>query len=851
MDPPYADLDIENIDIHGKISHLDAIDMSQLTLAKRYALITLSGPWISDDYGRFTTSLGALPLLPALTHRKCEAALRALEEDGLLKTWTIGGTKCWEVAGAYAFKPGLKEAKQQRKRMAVRLQKEKEKRNKAKKDGTPYVPSRTRNSKGSGVMIRTGGGKLAPLRQGLWYRSSVPLPKGLHRDRMIVKQPDDPENCNLRLLPSFNPAEGLTALGAVIRHYLLMESDDYGRVRLDVHQLHNQLGREITKRGVGLETIEAELSAMAKAGYLKVVQKPRGGRFAFIRDSAQHMMTRKRSKPGIPKLMDDREFTYDSEAYLAFYKRCDEHSISNDLVYVETVKEGGKELYVFKYVKVAARQFVEEHDKLMAQAPYSQMTPAQFCGLESWQGSPLHFSTLDQFLHAVRKNLPLAQMLELYLTYRDELDGSCSGHKNTHKILKHLLKMTPRACMEDLVRAHNEESLRRYPERSQSVIMHGQVPVASSVSGLATGSLDAMCHDLANAERIVAEMAWAHTYQIDRVRPSTLPRRLFLHRPGGNVWEINIADIQDRALLGSRLRALLYCKTIIAHEAKPVLRWLQANFGFVPASVCCTHIAARLLAKVTGREGDSVDACLQHFYEAGPAPHLGNPGDAPLRNNSSKVEEILKLYMALCVDIVANPQAAAQGLRQAWDLENSVLPALAAIEANGIHIDRQVVEQSSARGEQAAGLLLTRINPTTGRLHVAIDPDDDNSEAETLSHPLVEIIRSGPMRAALSAPAGRRLVVAGYSNAAALIPHAGGSASDGMKSAMALSQTKLPESARLVLKIRGELFVECPADNAEEVRTILVGCLTEGMTQIFPGIHIGVEARIWKNCGVE
>ena len=351
MDSPYIDLDTENIDIHGKLSHLDAIDMRELTLAQRYALITLSGPWISDDYGRFTTLPGALPLLPALSRRAAMAALTALEKGGLLKTWTIAGTKCWEVAGAYAFKRGLKEAKEERRQMAIRRQKEREKRKKCKEDGTLYVPSKTRNSRGSHILIQTSRGNMTPLRQSLWYRSSVPLPKGLQRNRMIKNQPNDPDQCNLRLLPSFNPAEGLTALGAVIRHYLLMESDDYGRVRLDVHLLYDQLGRAITKRNVSLETIQAELDSMARAGYLKVVVKSQGRRFSFIRDSAQHLMKKKRSKPGIPKLMDDREFTHDTEAYLAFYKSCEELSISNDLVYVKTTTQGRKEMHVFEYLR--------------------------------------------------------------------------------------------------------------------------------------------------------------------------------------------------------------------------------------------------------------------------------------------------------------------------------------------------------------------------------------------------------------------------------------------------------------------------------------------------------------------
>ena len=129
-----------DLGIHGKLSHLDAIDLSALSLNKRYVMIPLSGPWISDDYGRFTTSGGAYPHLPGLSDREALVAVRSLVEENDMRTWTIGGTTCWEVAGAYAFKPGLKQAMWERKQIAIRKRKEKAKRRERRKAADAGIP---------------------------------------------------------------------------------------------------------------------------------------------------------------------------------------------------------------------------------------------------------------------------------------------------------------------------------------------------------------------------------------------------------------------------------------------------------------------------------------------------------------------------------------------------------------------------------------------------------------------------------------------------------------------------------------------------------------------------------------
>ncbi|MCU0777784.1 MAG: hypothetical protein MUF86_08965 [Akkermansiaceae bacterium] len=463
--------DTHNIDIHGKLIHLGAIDMSRLTLAKRYAMITLSGPWASDDYGRFTTTGGAFPRLPALTAREAKAAIRDLIKDGLICTWIIGDTTCWEVAGAYAFKPGLKQAMWERKKLAIQKRKEWAKRRERKKAADAGMPfafeddgGGTADDGGLVYKIRTKRGNLVPTRAGLWYRSTVPVPKGKSRQRMLVEQPDaPPDTLNLRLLPSFNPSEDLSALAAVLRHYLLMDCDDYGRVRLDIPRLCQQLGSAITKR-ISRAQVEAEIDAMIDSGHLMAVEK-KNGRFAFVRDSAQHMREKKRYDRQLQRLHDDWEFTYDSEDYLAFFKACEKHSVSRTKLQVAQYNLRGDVHVVDEFVDVAAGRFVEEYQELMKTEPWMHLTLEQFCigddthsagfGNRAYPGGPYILPVELRFWHAIQCNAPAQLLDKLYRQYQEGFDGSSPDlgrNRNIHKIFTYLLKMIPSEFIERKLR---------------------------------------------------------------------------------------------------------------------------------------------------------------------------------------------------------------------------------------------------------------------------------------------------------------------------------------------------------------------------------------------------------------
>jgi hypothetical protein len=693
MEIPYnVDIDIENIDTHGKLCHLDAIDLSKLSLAKRYALITMSGPWISDDYGRFATLPSALPSLPALSDIEALTAVRALIKERRMKTWNIGGKTCWEVAGAYAFKPGLKAAMDKRKRIAQRKKKElalRRRRKKAAEAGIPFLEEDDgsydmNNPSISVIEIRTTRGNLVPPRHGLWYRSTVPVPKGQPRNKLLVRQPDKSHGITLRLLPSFNPSAGLSALGTVIRYYLLLESDDYGRVRLDVPNLNRQLGKAITKR-YSKKAVNEELIAMEKRGYLKVFRRPTGT-FAYLRDSAQHLMKDKRYNRNIPKLIkEDREFTYDSEAYKAFFKLCEEHSLASDLVFVDSYPVRGKLHCVYEFAHVAAKRFVREYNEMVSKEPYSLMTPAQYCGLEPWQEGFQHLGALDQFWHAVNHDLPLEQLGNLYVEHNEELDGAGSGSKrrNTHVILRHLLGMTPRAYMEKLRRSKDEDPSEQHGDDCghSTLIQESDAEISPESGSLgrcvnAGDLLIRMAYDLINADMIAAEMK----FQDIHGSPTAEPHWLYLHRNDGIVWNLDLRALNDEPKLGQVLRLVLFTKTILAHDAKPILRWLHETFGFMPSGVRCTLTAARLLSNGATGEGDDLDACLQRYVHpgnAGVADTISSPGESLIHRGASKVVLLHRLHTVMAVRIVEN------ALEYDWLQRNSGLPALAAMETNG------------------------------------------------------------------------------------------------------------------------------------------------------------------------
>lgn len=71
-------------------------------------------------------------------------------------------------------------------------------------------------------------------------------------------------------------------------------------------------------------------------------------------------------------------------------------------------------------------------------------------------------------------------------------------------------------------------------------------------------------------------------------------------------------------------------------------------------------------------------------------------------------------------------------------------------------------------------------------------------------------------------------------------PVQGGTA-DGMKRAITLVASRLPEGAALVSTVHDELVVECREQDADAVRSILNDSMTEAMAALFPEVTIEAE----------
>lgn len=440
-------------DIHGKLANLNAVPLLQLSLAMRYAYLMLLHPPNSDELGRFMTHGGALPNLPALSAREASLAIEGLIAVGLLVKWHHGASQCFELLGAYAYKPDLKQQLNQRRLINKRKRDETLKRRQRRKDirdGVPYLSEEDETLKEDyevEELIRTQRGNHVPTRAGVWFRSIVPPPTKQSRHKLTLPQPDSPVGCILKMLPSYNPGENLSKLGVLLRYYLHLEADDYGRVSLGVDRLHRQLGPAITKR-VSKADIRHELREMVALGHLKDY-KISSGWFAYLKDSAQHLLKKKNYNRNIPRLSDDKHFTYDSARYRAFFKACAEHASSRERVGVCAYAEKGKLKCISENVNVAAERFVKEYKAVMAKEPFASRTPAVLMGVDAAQDY-YNLSYGESFYYGAVTNQPAKWLEMLYLQYQEEFDGVRGGTRgrNIHLILTHLLRMTPAEYVE-------------------------------------------------------------------------------------------------------------------------------------------------------------------------------------------------------------------------------------------------------------------------------------------------------------------------------------------------------------------------------------------------------------------
>ena len=74
-------------------------------------------------------------------------------------------------------------------------------------------------------------------------------------------------------------------------------------------------------------------------------------------------------------------------------------------------------------------------------------------------------------------------------------------------------------------------------------------------------------------------------------------------------------------------------------------------------------------------------------------------------------------------------------------------------------------------------------------------------------------------------------------------PVQGGTA-DGMKYAIVLLSERLPAEARIIATVHDEVVVECPEQEVEKVRALMIDTMREAMGELFPEVPIEVDASI-------
>jgi hypothetical protein len=261
---------------------------------------------------------------------------------------------------------------------------------------------------------------------------------------MIVPQPKDEKGMKLHLYPSFNVYAALNPLSVVIRHLLIWEADDYGKVLIDIERLHGELGPAITKR-TSKSDIEQEIAHMSASGHLMVFTK-KSGTYAYVRDAAQHMKRYKIRNMKLPNLVEDKEFTYDSDDYKAFFEAWRAHTVTRDKVYLREYSKDGVVYAAYEYVEDAAERFEKEYEEIINSDRFKHATVETIyeISLDSvWE----RLSAATLFYYGYRNQAPLHWMETFY---RDSGDSLSNPNEKDFKILRYLMGMTPEEYLQSL-----------------------------------------------------------------------------------------------------------------------------------------------------------------------------------------------------------------------------------------------------------------------------------------------------------------------------------------------------------------------------------------------------------------
>lgn len=206
--------------------------------------------------------------------------------------------------------------------------------------------------------------------------------------------------------------------------------------------------------------------------------------------------------------------------------------------------------------------------------------------------------------------------------------------------------------------------------------------------------IDAVAADLAGATRIALDIETYGERKGDGLNPWRGEIRLLtLQRHGGTIHTI---DLRSTGYDLGPLKQLIESSSVIAHNAKFDLLWLRVKCGVDARNIRCTLTAARLLAAGT-KPGNNLDQCLDRFLgiEPGDDHSLSDWSSMLLTDDQLAYagRDVAHLHDLLGV---LEHQLEINGLDEAWDIETRLLPCVVDMEANGIHVSRERLDQVAA-----------------------------------------------------------------------------------------------------------------------------------------------------------
>jgi len=188
-------------------------------------------------------------------------------------------------------------------------------------------------------------------------------------------------------------------------------------------------------------------------------------------------------------------------------------------------------------------------------------------------------------------------------------------------------------------------------------------------------------------------------------------RLLQLAVPNHDPWLIDIMAVGTE--LGALKTALESCE-VIAHNARFDLGFLREHLGIALTKVYCTMTASQLLTAGTSDKND-LFSCLERHLDIPPYADESRSGwagemtQAQLAYAASDVLHLHRLREALDV------QLDQRNLRRVVSLEMELLPVVVDIEAAGMPIDIDRLEEQIAKAREAADQARNAIRERRGR----------------------------------------------------------------------------------------------------------------------------------------